>query len=651
MRVKKLILILIYFEIIVPLFAEPEDLNVFIDFENVTSPGDFSIGEPTRSVHFFGFKVQSGGIPNLAHSGSKALILEEGEEGTILFDRGINLLQFYAAETTSAGRIELRDKNSFLMHPNGLVENLPKSISLNANSPLQNFIAFSGDIEDLNDLNYTNGIKEIMIKNVIGQFVLDDLGYSHVIGPPDNAAYEDFENLADNLIFRDQEKFTIGQSPVTATFTGGVAKNVLDRESFFPTPFNHTYPVALSYLAQAAWVIRNDTTGTITFETPAAQVQFYAALFILGDGIIRVYDANDNFLVTRTDIPRSISIISDIPFTFIDLNAEELGAPGGIGRITYTNGPQHSQAIGFDSITIDDIGFTPISQPFLGRQSILVPDDLIVDGSGEIVGTNISHPNGNIFDQILLSGESVKVRADTDQISRVSFLDLNDDIVQVEFFGSGLMTVIMDPETFAPPALPVKYNQEIEYVKGRPRILIEGADANTFISIFTVGKINAVDQNLFPQGVVYDAVADVSLLEVVNSLSMGGILCANSRFSASKGKVGIDARNIPIAVRLTVGEIDAVEDAVPYLMIGEGSFTVNASNPGLRLTGGNLQQSNGTSVIVAPGSSSKSGFDTLISQNNFKSDNTSQPTQSISASFINEVGTDIFLIVIETTIN
>ena len=100
-----------------------------------------------------------------------------------------------------------------------------------------------------------------------------------------------------------------------------------------------------------------------------------------------------------------------------------------------------------------------------------------------------------------------------------------------------------------------------------------------------------------------------------------------------------------------MGEIDAVENAFPYLMIGEGSFTVNAPNPGLRLTGGNLRQSNGASVIVAPGSSSKPGFDTLISQNNFKSDNTSQPTQSISTDFINEEGTDIFLIVLKTTVN
>ena len=45
-----------------------------------------------------------------------------------------------------------------------------------------------------------------------------------------------------------------------------------------------------------------------------------------------------------------------------------------------------------------------------------------------------------------------------------------------------------------------------------------------------------------------------------------------------------------------------------------------------------------------------SGFETMISQNNFKSDNTPQPTQSINATFANEDGDDITVIVDEITI-
>jgi len=44
------------------------------------------------------------------------------------------------------------------------------------------------------------------------------------------------------------------------------------------------------------------------------------------------------------------------------------------------------------------------------------------------------------------------------------------------------------------------------------------------------------------------------------------------------------------------------------------------------------------------------GFETLISQNNFKSDNTAQPTLSIDATFANEEGDEITVTSEEVTI-
>ncbi len=109
----------------------------------------------------------------------------------------------------------------------------------------------------------------------------------------------------------------------------------------------------------------------------------------------------------------------------------------------------------------------------------------------------------------------------------------------------------------------------MNYVKGHPTIRVEGADENTFISIFSVGSINAVNQALFPEGEVYDAMADVALLEITNSTGFGGILCANTRFSGSTEKVGIEAPGIPVSVRVLVGDIDASGDAIPYLNFGD----------------------------------------------------------------------------------
>ncbi len=277
-------------------------------------------------------------------------------------------------------------------------------------------------------------------------------------------------------------------------------------------------------------------------------------------------------------------------------------------------------------------------------------ENVLSNGNGSQVGSNIKHPNGNVFDQVLLTGLSVEVTADPVQISRVSFIDEDDDIVQVEFFGAGKLTISIDPSSFELPSIPKKYNQEIRYVNGRASVKVDGADASTFLSIFTVGKINAINQGLFPEGETYDAIADIALLEITNSTGFGGILCANTRFSASSGDVGLKAPGIPVSVRVLIGDINASGDAVPYLLFGEGSFTVEAPNPGLRITGGDLLQSNSASIVIAQGESTNPGFEMLTSQNNVKSDGELQPTQSINAIFVNEDDAEVTVLTEEVTI-
>ncbi len=733
--------VIIYFGVTLPLNAAPQDLDNFTDFEEVSGEGDeFIIGDPPNTIRVIGFTLEDVVSPTLAHSGARALVLTPGKEGKILFERGVNLLQFYAAESTGGARIELRDRNFEVLSPNGLVIGLPTTISPGANPLLQSFVAYSGDFTDASDMNFTNGITEIKVVNVNGVFALDDLGFTYVEGPPNNTVYEDFERRFNNPLFADPTEFTLGQSPYTAHFANGFV-GTSGRESF-----NHTFPAVIlipnEFVSGGGWIISDNSVGTITFETPAAQVQFYAAVVVEGEGEINVFDTNDNLITSTREIPRNIEITSVVPFTFFDFNAAELGAPNGIGKVTYHRNPGMVTGQGdIDDIVIDDIGFTPIGAPGSGTEgpipseapsiitqpisqevqsgtalvlsvtatgddlsyqwyegnsgdvtnpiagatdgtidtgiltesrnfwvavtgtggsadsdtaviTVAVPSvPLVLDGAGDIAGENIQHPNGNIFDQVLLTGETIQLQARPGQITRVSFMDEDEDIVQVEFSGAGTFTVTLDPATFLPPALPPRYNQEVSYVTGKPSLVIDGADDTTFFSIFTVGSINAVNQALFPEGQVYDAQADVTLVEVINSTGMGGMQLANTVFSGDTGKVGIDARGVPIAVRLTIGDIDASGDAVPHLLFGEDSFTVPAGNQGLRITGGDFAQANGASIIVAEGGSTTLGFETLFSQNNFKSDGTDQPTQSIDATFRNEDGDEITVSVIEVTIN
>jgi len=223
-------------------------------------------------------------------------------------------------------------------------------------------------------------------------------------------------------------------------------------------------------------------------------------------------------------------------------------------------------------------------------------------------------------------------------------LDENEDIVQAEFSGTGDFTITLDPETFQPAALPARYNQDVKYVTGKPSIVVDGADASTYVSLFTVGRLNAVNENLFPEGQEYDAKADVKLVEVTNCSEIGGMLMGNAEFSGKSGKVGVDARNVKVKQRVTFGDIDASDDAVPYLLFDEGAFE-EGEGPGPMVAGGDLVQTNGAPIVVAlPGQKAPS-FEGLPTTENFKSDSTYlakiKPEILVTANFATEDGEKI----------
>ncbi len=741
MRTKNLVsLSLIYLLFPVLLSALPQDLEVFTDFEDISGASEFFIGEEPNRIKLVGFTVETLEDPALLHSGTKAITLGPGQEGIIISDRGLDEIQFYAAENTGAGKIEYRGNFEIasgsgfgtsiglILADNGVFEGLPNNISPGANPPLQGGISDSNIFLDTTDFDFIDGIREVKIKNVTGKLSIDDLGFTLTSRPSNNTVYTYFDEFSVGA--GQSEPIVIGTSPHTASFDGGI---IMSRAAENPA-----HSGELSFGLQV-----NGESFEVIFETPAYEIDTYAAAIQLSastdpDGSIEVYDTDDNLLATFSDFNSAGGFNLNFKPFFITINAVDLGAPGGISRLVVKDNPNVNEAR--SRTVIDTFGFTPIGAPGSGGEgpppadaptittqpvsqevqsgasaslSVAASGDdltyqwyngnsgdtaspvagatastlntgaltantsfwvqitnaggtadsetavvtvaapavpLVLDGTGDIAGENIQHPNGNVFDQILLTGETIQLQARPNQITRVSFMDETEDIVQVEFSGAGSFTVTLDPATFLAPAIPPRYNQAVEYVTGKPSVVIDGADANTFFSIFTVGSINAVNQALFPEGQVYDAQADVTLVEVVNSTGMGGMQLSNTTFSGSTGKVGVDARGVPIAVRLTVGDIDADGDAVPHLLFGEGSFTVAAGNPGLRITGGDLLQTNGAAVVVAESGSATTGFETLITQNNFKSDNTPQPTLSIDATFANEDGDPIEVVTEEITI-
>ncbi|HVS51127.1 MAG TPA: rhamnogalacturonan lyase [Opitutaceae bacterium] len=208
-------------------------------------------------------------------------------------------------------------------------------------------------------------------------------------------------------------------------------------------------------------------------------------------------------------------------------------------------------------------------------------------GSGREVLADIPHANGNIYDQILLTGAAATVTADAHQVLRTSFLDLDGDIVQVELAGAGALTLVLDNSSG--PTRPTLYRQDVDYMQGHAGIVVTGADETTSLSVFSVGRANALDQSLFRDDVSSAGIADLAFIAISSPTGKFGALRAgNASFFAAHGLTGVYAPGITFAGPVFVGNIDASDTAQPVLALGAADD--------VRITGGDLQQANARAV-------------------------------------------------------
>ena len=222
-----------------------------------------------------------------------------------------------------------------------------------------------------------------------------------------------------------------------------------------------------------------------------------------------------------------------------------------------------------------------------------LPAILGVASAAKLIGAgtefpNIAHQNGFVYDQILLQGDAASVTADPGQILRMSYVDTTNDIVQVEFSGSGTLTLVL--AGVSGPEFPVNYNQAVGYMKGHAGINISGAAENTHLSVFSVGRLTA-PSGPYRSGVTYDGFADIAFIAITSTDGkFGGLRAANAHIWESRGFTGLYAPNVQFTGPVFVGDISASSDATPVMIIGSGSD--------VRITGGDLLQPNGRAIQV-----------------------------------------------------
>lgn len=257
------------------------------------------------------------------------------------------------------------------------------------------------------------------------------------------------------------------------------------------------------------------------------------------------------------------------------------GATLAVYTIPFVNVPH----AGLYSVRVtDSVGSTTSNAAVLG---VTVAARLA--GAAEEVGSDIRHPNGNIYDQILLQGASASIRADEGEVVRLSYIDLSDDIVQVEFAGAGTLTIVLDNPTG--PAAPANYNQAVPYMRGHARITVAGADETTNLSVFSVGRFTAVNQALFKDTVSYDGWADLASVSIATTNGkFGGLRTSNAGFFATSGLTGVYAPGVEFTGPVFLGDINAADAAQPVLLLGTAAD--------VRITGGDLLQSNNAAVAI-----------------------------------------------------
>jgi hypothetical protein len=419
-------------------------------------------------------------------------------------------------------------------------------------------------------------------------------------------------------------------TPVTPV-TGPVFTSAISATGVTNRPFsfaNTTSPAATSFTMSGnvpAGLSINASTGVISGTVTQDGTYAVTVGATASNGSVsRTVTLFFNSLPVFTSQPQSASVAAGGSVTLT-------AAATGTGTLSYQwlkNGVAISGATGTSltvaNIQLGDVGSYVVTATNIAGSTnsqaaaVGLTSTAKVSGSGTQVAGDIVHPNGNVYDQVLLTGDSATITADTGKVTRISFIDLNDDIVQVEFSGAGTVTLTL--ENPSGPAAPIKYNQPtVTYMKGHASLVITGANETSNLSIFTVGTATAVNQALFPAGMTYDGVADLGLVSIATTNGrFGGIRTANTGFFRVAGLTGISAPGVAVQGPTYIGDITADANATGAMIFG--------STTDVRITGGDLLQLNSRAIQV-------SGITRVNFTAGTKSNGQNQPAQANRARF------------------
>ncbi len=204
---------------------------------------------------------------------------------------------------------------------------------------------------------------------------------------------------------------------------------------------------------------------------------------------------------------------------------------------------------------------------------------------GTELGTSLVHANGNVFDHRLVRASLVRIEGSRQRITRLSFMDTDNDVVHVEFSGAGRLTLAMEDST-GPKVPPGSGAAAVAYMQGRASLTIEDANRSTHLAVFTAVR-RARRPSARPVGI-----ADIASITIrASDGRFGSLRTANVRFGASSGFTGVFAPGVRFQGPVWIGDIQATGSATPMIALGWARD--------VHVTGGNLFQPNGQPVQLS----------------------------------------------------
>ncbi len=244
----------------------------------------------------------------------------------------------------------------------------------------------------------------------------------------------------------------------------------------------------------------------------------------------------------------------------------------------------------------------PINSTFVAFESELA--GLLRSGSAASVNEETEF-QGNIYNGFEMSGEEATFSSVAGQITRVSFLDPDGDLVFAEFGSDSLHTHLtirlydFKEKVSSPYAQPGTF-----YVQGLATFIIENPTELTFFSVFSLGNDSSrvdnalINEETFSGGA--DGIADIRSLTVGAGgggvSTIGGINAANANFRGSSGMIGIAAETVRVNLFLYVGDMTPSGSAGPSLRISPLSTL-----PEIQINGGDLREAVGAHQIDTNG--------------------------------------------------